>query len=164
MNLILYFGETGTTEKAAYLLQKQLKDTEVLNGKKKNKIDFSKYQHIVFGINVRMGKLNRSFLKFYKKLKKKNISFPCSAFIVAGDLNQRNTYMNMARNLLPEDSYIGFFGGEFNLENAKGITKRVLISCIRKFRDQDLPLPQLLPAAIQDFAAHVLDAVEVPSI
>ena len=156
MYLILYFGETGTTKKAAYLLQQFLKDADVMDGKKKQKIDFTQYNHLIFGINIRVGKLNKSFKKFYKKFKKKEISIPCSAFLVAGDFNQRSTYMNLARNQLPEDSYVGFFGGEFNLAEAKGITKKVLLSCIRKFQDQDLPLPSLLTSAIEDFASHII--------
>ncbi|MDE7161492.1 MAG: hypothetical protein K2N65_01890 [Anaeroplasmataceae bacterium] len=161
MKLILYFGHTGTTEKAAYLLQQYLNQAEVLDGRVKHKIDYSKYDGIIFGINVRIGKLNKAFLKFYKKYKKQNLNLPCSAFVVAGDSNLRSTYMNLVRNILPEDSYVGFFGGEFNLTYAKGITKRILKNCIEKFQEQDLPLPQLIPSAIQDFAMHIVEYIEV---
>ncbi|MDE7384867.1 MAG: flavodoxin domain-containing protein, partial [Anaeroplasmataceae bacterium] len=74
MKLILYFGHTGTTEKAANLLANELNDVMVFNGVEKNKIDFSNYDTIIFGVNIHMGKLNKKFLKFYKKLKKKEIS------------------------------------------------------------------------------------------
>lgn len=161
MILILYFGHTGTTEKAANILKENIKDSIVMNGNKIKKIDFSTFDHIIFGINVRMGKLNKSFMKFYKRFSKKETTVPVSAYVIAADLHQAPVYMNLATTLLPEDSYVGYFGGEFNLVNAKGITKHVLKSCIQKFKEQDLPLPELIPSAIKDFALHILDYIEV---
>ncbi|MDE6242111.1 MAG: flavodoxin domain-containing protein [Anaeroplasmataceae bacterium] len=155
MKLILYFGHTGTTEKAAGLLANELDESIVLNGMKKNKIDFSSYDSIIFGVNVHMGKLNKKFLKFYKKLKKKKIPTEFACFVIAADEHQKTKYMNMAKEVLPEDSYIGFFGGEFDPTRAKGLNRAVIKSCINQFMEQGLPLPSLDMDAIKDFAEHL---------
>ncbi|MDE6660286.1 MAG: flavodoxin domain-containing protein [Anaeroplasmataceae bacterium] len=155
MKLILYFGHTGTTEKAANLLAKQLKDYMILNGAQKNKIDYSLFDTIIFGVNVHMGKLNSKFIKCYKKLKKQKIATKFACFIIAADEHQKAKYMNLAKNLLPEYSYIGFFGGEFDPTRAKGLNKRILISCMNQFIEQGLPLPSLNMDAITDFAEHI---------
>ena len=155
MKLILYFGHTGTTEKAANLLAKQLKDYMIINGAKKNKIEFSSFDTIIFGVNVHMGKLNKKFIKLYKKLQKQKISTKYACFIIAADEHQKAKYMNLAKNLLPEYSYIGFFGGEFDPTRAKGLNKRILISCMNQFIEQGLPLPSLNMDAITDFAEHI---------
>ncbi|MDE7106583.1 MAG: flavodoxin domain-containing protein [Anaeroplasmataceae bacterium] len=160
MKLILYFGHTGTTKKAAMLLQERLKDTVVMDGTKKNKIQFTDYDAIIFGVNIRGGKLNKKFVKFYKKLIKKESPQTHAAFIVAGDENRKAMYMNLARDLLKQDSYIGFFGGEFDPTHAKGITRAILVSCRQTFIDRDLPLPSLKMDAIEDFAAHLNAEIE----
>ena len=155
MKLILYFGHTGTTEKAANILAKQLEDCIILNGMIKNKIDFSNFDTIIFGVNVHMGKLNKKFLKFYNKLKKKEIASKFACFVIAADEHQKAKYMNYAKELLPEDSYIGFFGGEFDPTRAKGINKKIIKACMNQFLEQGLPLPSLKMDAITDFAEHI---------
>ncbi|MDE5566638.1 MAG: hypothetical protein K2I77_06595, partial [Anaeroplasmataceae bacterium] len=67
MILILYFGHTGTTKKAADLLAKHFNDVEVLEGAKQLKLDYNKYEQVIVGSNIRAGKLNKEFLKWYKK-------------------------------------------------------------------------------------------------
>ncbi|MDE6407425.1 MAG: flavodoxin domain-containing protein [Anaeroplasmataceae bacterium] len=155
MKLILSFGHTGTTQKAAELLAKELEECTVLNGMAKNKIDFSLYETIIFGVNVHMGKLNKKFIKFYKKLKKKEISAKFACFVIAADEHQKTRYMNMAKEILPEDSYIGYFGGEFDPTRAKGLNKAVIKTCMNQFMEQGLPLPSLNMSAILDFAEHM---------
>lgn len=155
MKLILYFGHTGTTEKASKLLADHFQDCTILNGMEKNKIEYALYDTIIFGVNVHMGKLNKSFYKVYKKLTKKGISAKFACFIIAADKHQQTKYMNLAKEVLPEDSYIGFFGGEFDPTRAKGLTRAIIKSCINQFISQDLPLPTLDMAAIKDFAEHM---------
>lgn len=155
MKLILYFGHTGTTEKASKLLADHFQDCTVLNGMVKNKIDYTLYDSIIFGVNVHMGKLNKAFYKAYKKLTKKGISAQFACFVIAANQHQKARYMNFAKEVLPEGSYIGFFGGELDPTRAKGLAKAVIINCINQFIDQDLPLPTLDMEAIKDFAEHM---------
>lgn len=154
MKIILSFGQTGTTLKAANLLQKLLPDFVVYDGMKKNKLNYQEVDTILFGTNIRMGKLNKRFKKTYHRLQKKNLNITYGAFIVAANEHERNKYMNLVQEMLPEDAYVGFFGGELNPLQAKGVTKRVIMACIKDFEDQKLPLPALNPDAIEDFAYH----------
>ncbi len=154
MILILYFGHTGTTKKAAELLKEQIENSVCYDGKKKNKLDYTQYDHIIFGTNVRMGKLNKKFIKVYNKLKKRNLNCNFSGFVVAADANQRGAYMTAMQKILPEDAFVGFFGGEFNPTQAKGLSKAILLSCIENFQKQNLPLPKLNLEAIQYFSEN----------
>ncbi|MDE6584750.1 MAG: flavodoxin domain-containing protein [Anaeroplasmataceae bacterium] len=155
MKLILYFGHTGTTKKASELLAKSLEDTVVIDGMKKSKIDFSAYEEIIFGINIRMGKLNKKFVSFYKKLSKQHLNLKVHAFLIAADKNQRTKYMNLVRAILPEDAYIGFFGGELDPTRAKGLARAVIVNCINQLLEQNLPLPSIDMEAIEDFVDHI---------
>ncbi|MCM1130063.1 MAG: flavodoxin domain-containing protein [Roseburia sp.] len=155
MKLILYFGHTGTTKKASQLLAEQFKDCTIINGMEKNKIEYSSYDTIIFGVNIHMGKLNKSFCKVIKKLTKKGISAKFACFIIAADSHQKTKYMNLAQESLPQDAYIGFFGGELDPTRARGLTKAIIQSCINQFLNQGLPLPTLDMTAIKDFAEHI---------
>lgn len=155
MRLILYFGHTGTTKKASELLAKSLGDAVVIEGMKKNKIDFSTYKEVIFGVNIRMGRLNKKFVSYYKKLSKQHLNLKVHAFLIAADKNQRNKYMNLVRAILPEDAYIGFFGGELDPTRAKGLARAVIVNCMNQLLEQNLPLPSLDMEAIEDFTNHI---------
>ena len=60
MKLILYFGHTGTTKKAAEILKEKLQDAEIFDGTKKLMKDFSRYDMIIFIWNVHISILLRS--------------------------------------------------------------------------------------------------------
>ncbi len=155
MKAIIYFGNLGTTAKAATFLAEQLSGCSIYDGTKDFFLDYALCEDLIFGVNVRMGRFNKKFLKFYKKLKKKNLNCRISAFIIGADVNKRSTYLSMMEALLPEDSKVAFFGGEFNLEQAKGLSRRVLLSCIDDFERKKLPLPALFPDAITAFADRI---------
>ncbi len=154
MKLILYFGQTGTTKKAAEMLQKQLPDSLIFDGTKKLK-DFSSIDTIILGSHIHMGKLHKGFKKKMKKLAKKKLNVRYHAFIVSANANEKGKYMNLAREILPEDAYIGYFGGELDPARAKGITKMVIQECIRRLQEQNISLPQLDELAIEDFVEHI---------
>lgn len=155
MKLILYFGHTGTTKKAAELLKENLEDAYLADGTKKLKLDYSAVDMIIFGTNIHMEKPHKALIKMLKKLKKKNLSIPYHGFVVAANQSEKIKYMHMLKELLGEEAWIGFFGGELNPEGAKGITRLVIQSCIQKLVEQDLSLPSLDELAIKSFAEAI---------
>ena len=155
MKLILYFGHTGTAQKASELLKEYWSDSIVLDGTKKLIKDFSNIDSIIMGSNIHMGKLHKGFIKRAKKLQKKYSDLPIHAFIVSANANEKGKYMNLARAILPENAYVGYFGGELDPSRAKGITKLVIQNCIAKLNEQDLDLPTLDKEAIEDFIVHI---------
>lgn len=155
MKAIIYFGNLGTTAKAATLLGEKLTGCSIYDGTKKFFLDYSLCEELIFGVNIRMGKLNRKFVKFYKKLKKQNINCSMNAFLIGADFNKRSTYLSQMEELLPEDARISFFGGDLNLENAKGLSRKVISACIEDFEKKQLPLPSLSLDAIEAFADRI---------
>lgn len=152
MKLILYFGHTGTTKKAAEYLADKLDDVEVVDGTKFSIIDLQSYESLIVGVNVRQGKLNKSFMKFYKKMNKKGITLPISAFIVAADATRKGQYISKMEEVLPEDSFVKFVGGELNPDNAKGLSKKVILLCRKELQDRNLELPTLLYSQLDQLA------------
>ena len=155
MKLILYFGHTGTTKKAAEILKEKLQDAEIFDGTKKLMKDFSRYDMIIFGTNIHMERPHKHFIKKLKKLKKKNLTIPFHGFVLSANSSEKIKYMNKVKELLGDESYIGYFGGELNPDHAKGITRLVIQACIQKLAEDDLPLPKLDELAIQDFVDNL---------
>ena len=61
--LIIYASKTGTTEKCAKEINRQLKDSKVINILNQ-KEDINRYDLIVVGTPVRMGMINKEIKKF----------------------------------------------------------------------------------------------------
>ncbi len=75
MKAIIYFGNLGTTAKAATLLAEQLSGCSIYDGTKDFFLDYALCEDLIFGVNVRMGRFNKKFLKFYKKFKCKYLIY-----------------------------------------------------------------------------------------
>lgn len=152
MRLILYFGHTGTTKKAAEYLADKLTDVEIKDGTKFSIMDLQSYDSLIVGVNVRMSKLNKSFMKFCKKMNKKGISLPISAFIVAADATKKGQYISDMEEVLPENSLIKFVGGELNPDHAKGLSRKVILLCRKELQNRNLELPTLLYSQLDQLA------------
>lgn len=155
MILILYFGHTGTAQKVAKILAEELKDAEVVDGRKNKKIDCSKYQSIILGMNVRMGRLNKSFMKWMKHHKAK-LNIPAFAYVVGADASQKSNYLSMLEGVMPEESEMVFAGGILDSTAAKGLSKMVIDNCIAELKKRDLELPTLC----MDQIYHLAESVE----
>lgn len=154
MKIIIYFGNLGSTEKAALLLKSKLVDCDIQDGTKIKKIDFSQYDEVIFGTNVRMNKFNKKFNKYYKKFVKLNYEGIVDLFIVAGGAD-KSGYFKSATQMIPNVGKLAFFGGEFDTTNAKGLSKVILESCIKDFKSKGLDLPKLDLNAIDAFAQEI---------
>lgn len=154
MILILYFGHTGTTKKAAELLAKHFTDVEVLEGSRQLKLDYNKYSQIIVGSNIRAGKLNKSFLKWYKK-EGKQLKVPMSAYIVGADATQRGSYIASMEKVLNQYAIIRFVGGELDPTRAKGIFKKIIENCLIALENKNLEAPKLSIEEIDLLAEEV---------
>ncbi len=152
MRLILYFGHTGTTKKAAEYLADQLTDVEIKDGTKCSIMDLQSYDSLIIGVNVRMDKFNKAFMKFFKKMKKNGINLPIYAFIVAADATKKGKYIANMEEVLPENSLIKFVGGELNPDYAKGLSRKVILLCRKELQDRNLELPTLLYSQLDQLA------------
>lgn len=154
MTLILYFGHFGTTKKVAEILKGYLPDSVCIDGSNYKKINFNDYNQIIFGSNIRDSKLNKRFLKFYKKYEKFNYVAETYAYICSADENKANEYINLMKNTTGIKNVI-FAGGELNLENARGLSKSVIRMCIEDFNRKGLVLPQIKDSNLKELSEIV---------
>ena len=82
--LIIYASKTGTTEKCAKEINRQLKDSKIVNILNQNE-DINEYDLIIIGTPIRMGMIDKKIRKFLisniEKLKSKKVAyFICCGF------------------------------------------------------------------------------------
>lgn len=131
--LIVYESKHGCTEKCANVLKGKLDGrVDVINLKNTPKIDFSKYEKVIIGGSIYIGKTQKEVLKFSSEnledLKEKEIGlFICgmqSEEILEKELNE-----NFPKELLEIAKAKEYFGGEFIFDKLgfmeKEIVKRV---------------------------------------
>ena len=122
--LIIYASKTGTTEKCADQINKQLKNSKMVNILDQNE-DINRYDLIVIGTPIRMGMIDKRIKKFLisniESLKSKKVAY----FICCGfNENWKSYYeQNIPKDLLDTAIIYDTFGGEMNIQKQKGFDK-----------------------------------------
>ena len=125
-NCILFTTKHGSTEKAALLLKEKFKaEADIINLKEVKNPDISKYDTVILGASIYMGKIQKRMRKFIEEnmneLLKKNIAL----FIMAG---QKEKAQETLRNAFPTALFEHalakeYFGYEMILEKMNFIEK-----------------------------------------
>lgn len=122
--LIIYASKTGTTEKCAKEINRQLKYSKIVNILNQDE-DITRYDLIVIGTPIRMGMIDKRIKKFLinniETLKLKKVAY----FICCGlNENWKNYYeQNISKDLLDSAIIYDTFGGEMNIAKQKGFDK-----------------------------------------
>ena len=122
--LIIYASKTGTTEKCASQINRQLENSKMVNILNQHE-DIDKYDLIIIGTPIRMGMIDKKIKKFLisniENLKKKKVAY----FICCGfNENWKNYYeQNIPKDLLDSAIIYDTFGGEMNIQKQKGFDK-----------------------------------------
>lgn len=122
--LIIYASKTGTTEECAKEINRQLKDSKMVNILKQNE-DINKYDLIVVGTPIRMGMIDKKIKNFLSRnieiLKSKKVAY----FICCGfNENWKNYYeQNIPKDLLDSAIIYDTFGGVMDIQKQKGFDK-----------------------------------------
>lgn len=122
--LIIYASKTGTTEKCANQINKQLTNSKMINILNQNE-DINKYDLIVIGTPIRMGMIDKKIKKFLinniENLKSKKVAY----FICCGfNENWKSYYeQNIPKDLLDTAIIYDTFGGEMDIQKQKGFDK-----------------------------------------
>ena len=122
--LIIYASKTGTPEKCAKEINRQLKDSKIVNILNQNE-DINKYDLIVIGTPIRMGMIDKKIKKFLinniENLKSKKVAY----FICCGfNENWKSYYeQNIPKDLLDTAIIYDTFGGEMDIQKQKGFDK-----------------------------------------
>lgn len=128
--LIVYASKYGCTEKCAELLSKELYgDVDIMNLKKVRDIDISKYEKIIVGGSIYIGKIQKEVMEFcsinLKELKKKRIGlFICG--MQEGDIINNELNENFNPALIEVADAKECFGGEFTFDKMNFIEKFIV--------------------------------------
>ena len=122
--LIIYASKTGTTEKCANQINKQLTNSKMINILNQNE-DINRYDLIVIGTPIRMGMIDRRIKSFLVNnieiLKSKKVAY----FICCGFSENWKSYyeQNIPKDLLDSAYIYDTFGGEMDIQKQKGFDK-----------------------------------------
>lgn len=128
--LIVYASKYGCTEKCTELLSKKLiGEVEIINLKQVSDIDISKYEKIIIGGSIYIGKIQKEVTEFCSKsldkLKEKRIGL-----FICGMQEEETVTTEFNQNFNPELIEIAnakeHFGGEFNFDKMNFIEKLIV--------------------------------------
>ena len=151
--LIAYATKYGCTETCAKMLASQLSETpEVVNLKKLSKVDLTKYNNVIIGGSIYMGRIQKKVKKFclenMETLKNKRIGlFICgmSPQDVTDKLLSDAFPSELTSMAVAKDT----FGGAFNFERMNFIERFI----IKKISKVEKSTSNISEVAIHKFAA-----------
>jgi len=133
--LIVYASKYGTTEKCAKLIKKELNDqVELINLKKLKDVNLSKYDKVIIGGSIYIGKIQKEVTEFCSKyldiLKEKRIGlFVCGmqdADVINTELSQ-----SFPIELLKIAEVKEYLGGEFLIDKM-GFMDKMIVKNVSK--------------------------------
>lgn len=128
--LILYSSKYGCTEKCVEFMSKELKDKpNIVNLKNSGDIDISKYDKVIIGGSIYMGRIQKEVREFcsknLKELKEKQIGL-----FICGMQEEDAINNELIENFPPELINIAVtkvhFGGEFNFDKMNFFEKFIV--------------------------------------
>lgn len=128
--LIAYFTKHGSTEKCAKKLKKKIVgDVDLLNLKNYRREDLKKYNKIIIGSPIYMGKIRKEVDNFInennKLLNEKKIGFYICG-MKEGSEAIKQLDESISEDLSSKVSVKSAFGGEFNFEKMNFLEKMVV--------------------------------------
>lgn len=128
--LIIYASKYGCTEKCAELLSKELYgEVDIINIKSMRDIDISKYEKIIIGGSIYIGKIQKEVTEFCSKNLHKLMEKRIGLFICGmqeGDTIKTELNQNFNRALIETAEAKECFGGEFIFEKMNFIEKFIV--------------------------------------
>lgn len=155
--LIIYASKTGTTKKCADILAKELGDCTITDIHKVKKISLDEYDAVVFGSYIHAGKLDKK-LKNYALTHLTDVRAKKVGFFVTGSgyNSALGAYKsNLSAEFISKCRSCVYGGGEYNLDNAKGITKILLKILIRAAAEKGVSLPEIIPENLLSLAQEL---------
>lgn len=128
--LIVYASKYGCTEKCVELLSKDLMEkAELVNLKHITNVDLSKYDKVIIGGSIYIGKIQKEVTDFCNKnldiLKNKNIGlFICG--MQEGEAIKTELEQNFPKELLAIAKTKEYLGGEFSFDKMNFMEKMIV--------------------------------------
>jgi menaquinone-dependent protoporphyrinogen oxidase len=128
--LIAYVTSHGCTEKAAQILEEQLKDdVTIVNLKKNSRPDLSSFDTVIIGGSIHAGQIQRRVKRFCQAfqdtLKQKRLGLFLSC-MEEGDNAQKQFDEAFPAELRAHAAASGLFGGEFNFDRMNFIQRAII--------------------------------------
>jgi menaquinone-dependent protoporphyrinogen oxidase len=133
--LIIYASKYGTTEKCAKLVSEKLKDqVDLVNIKKDKNVDLTKYDKVIIGGSIYMGKIQKEVTAFCTNnlngLKRKRIGlFICA--MSEGELADKALNTSFPAELLSIATAKECLGGEFLIDKM-GFLHKLIVKKVSK--------------------------------
>lgn len=157
--LIIYSGNYGSTKKASELLADYFDEVAIVDTSRKPIIDYSKYDVLVFGTNIRFSKPNSRFIKYAKKYKKALVNCKVYAFVTGIDVEWSDRYQKDVSEKL-NDCYSLYVGGELNNEEAKGFDRICMEKMRKSYNVNGYPMPTLYKDKIASLSKKIINENE----
>ncbi len=153
---ICYATKNGTTKECAEMLKKQLPDA-ILCNIETDKADLSKYECIVVGGCIRMGKLHKAAAKFIQENRTVLLEKKCAFFICNGFPDQAEAFLvqNIDKELLSHSICAASFGGKMDLDKLRGMDRFIAKAVVNSMKNDLNAVPKILPENIKQFADTV---------
>lgn len=161
--LIIYDSSYGTVKKACNILKDNLlSNTKILNVKNVKNECLLKYDFIIIGGSIKMGKIQGSIKKFVQNNQKTLLNKNIGLFISCINEDESIKYLkNSYGESLFESAFISSsFGGELDPEKGNIITKKIMKTILKEFENENKPLPQLKKEKIIEFAKKINENFE----
>ncbi|MBI9036495.1 MAG: flavodoxin [Bacteroidales bacterium] len=149
---IIYMSKHGSTEKMVEMLKVRLinSDIDVINLKKQKSPDISKYENIIIGGSIHVGKIQNRITKLIEKninilLNKKVALFLCCMYENEKRIEQFNN--SFPENLRNHSSANGLFGGEFVFEKMNFLERAI----VKKVSEYSCTVSKIDEKAIDEF-------------
>ncbi|MBE5733353.1 MAG: hypothetical protein E7353_10070 [Clostridiales bacterium] len=155
-NLIIACGHYGSTAKVAEILSRRLDGETVIFDQSSGSIpDWTEYNNIILGGNIRMNKPNKNFRRFAKKLKKASAGVKVYAYIVCGFSDKAQGYVDKVKKLLPFAERVDHVGGVLSAENATGFWAGVIVDARNGLLKAGKPLPAIDRKHVEEIARYI---------
>lgn len=151
--LILYSGHLGSTRSAAEYLATRLNGTEVLSTADKPKVNFSDYDVVIFGTNMRMFRLNKMFKKY--ACRAKNSQANSYVFVLGADDKNAEKNVEKAKAYVNNCNFAVYIGGVLDATNATGFAKSVIDNIISELNAEGKPLPSINYSKLDELADRI---------
>lgn len=152
---IIYASKYGCTEKCVKMLSRELKgNAELINIKNMKDIDLSKYDKVIIGGSIYIGRIQKEIIEFCNRnldiLKSKNIGlFICGmqeSEVITTELEQ-----NFPKELLDIAKTKMYFGGEFIIDKMNFMEKMIVKKIAKVTENKSF----IIEGNIQEFAQAI---------
>ncbi len=133
--LIAYATKYGCAKKCAVELSKELKEeVELVNLKEKSNLNLSKYDRVIIGGSIYMGKIQKEVTDFISGNLNELLTKETGLFICGmqeGDMLEKEIKENFPSELISKAKLIKYFGGEFNF-NSMNFMEKLIVKKVAK--------------------------------